>query len=236
MAYSRLQSIEEKKNIRRAYLTIFFSVVAVILLFFYGFPLVGKFSAFISEFGKSNKGVTVNDRTPPAPPRFNSFSNFTNQQNFQVTGSSEPGSTVKLTLNGTEQDNLADKDGNFTFNLNLMSGDNTFTAVAVDSAGNVSQKTQDYKVSFDSKAPALNLDSPSSGSQFYGSNQRQVTIKGSTDPNCQVTVNDRIVAVDDAGAFQYTTTLNQGDNKFTFKSVDQAGNSTSKDITLTFNP
>lgn len=236
MAYSRLASVEEKKNVRSALGYILLTIVGVLLLFFVGIPALGKFAAFVSDIGKSNKTITTNDHTPPAPPHFNTFNDFTNQQNVSVTGTTEAGATIKLTFNGNEQDALADKDGNFSFNLALDNGDNNFSAVAVDTAGNISQKSKDYKITYDNKPPDLTVDSPSDSAQFFGSAQRQVTIKGTTEATAQVTVNDRIVIVDDAGIFQYTTTLNEGSNTFAVKSTDQAGNTTEKDITVSFSP
>lgn len=236
MAYSRLASVEERKNMRKASFFILLSIAAILILFFFGLPILGKFAAFVSDLGRSNKSITTSDHTPPAPPHFNTFNDFTNQQNVNVTGTSEPGATIKLTFNGTEQDALVDKDGNFNFNLQLGSGENSFTAIAVDPAGNNSQTTQTFKITYDNKPPNLNIDSPSDGSQYFGSTQRQITIKGTAEPNTQVTINDRIVVVDDLGKFQYTTTLNEGANPFAIKASDQAGNTTEKDITLNFAP
>jgi len=151
-----------------------------------------------------------------------------------LSGSDEAGTTVKLTFNGKDMENVTDKSGKFTFSANLNDGENTFSAVAIDQAGNQSQKTQDYKITFDNKKPDLTISYPSDGSQFFGSNQRQVTIQGNTESNCQVTINDRIIAVDDTGKFQYTGSLNDGENKFNVKSTDQAGNTTEKNLTFTF--
>lgn len=232
--YSRLVSVEERKNTRNAVFFILLTIAAAALIFFVGLPILGNFAAFVSEIGKSTKPISSTDTTPPGPPRFSNFPDFTNQTNVNLNGNAEPGSTIKMTFNGAEEDQLADKDGKFTFSLSLNSGENDFSAVAVDPAGNVSQKTQDYKIIFDNKPPTLTIDSPSNGAQFLGSKQRQVTIQGTTETNCQVTVNDRIVAVDDNGKFQYTTTLNDGENKFAFKSTDQAGNTTEVDLTLNF--
>lgn len=236
MAYSRLASVEEKKNLRSAIFYVLLSIVALAILFVFGIPALGKVAAFVSDLGKSGKQITSTDKTPPAPPSFTPFNQFTNQQNISLTGSTEPGATVKLTFDGSEQDALGDKNGGFTFNVQLTTGENTFSAIAIDTAGNTSQKTQDYKITFDNKPPNLTVDSPSDGTQFFGSAQRQITIKGTTDSGDNVTVNDRIVIVEDNGAFQYTTTLNDGSNPFAIKATDQAGNTTEKDITLTFNP
>lgn len=236
MVYSRLQSVEEKRNVRRAIYFIFLTIAAIVLLFFYGIPLLGRFAGFVSDLGKSGKAISVNDHTPPAPPRFDFINNFTNQQNVNISGSTESGATIKLTFNGPTQDTLADKDGRFQFSVQLASGENTYSAVAVDTAGNVSQPTQNYSITYDNKPPELNIENPTDGSQFFGSAQRQVTISGSSDVGSQITINDRIVVLDDNGKFQYTLTLSDGENKFTIKSTDQAGNTTEKNITLNFTP
>lgn len=235
--YSRLNSVEEQKNLQKAVFFVILTALVVTGLFFIGIPTLGRFVAFVSDLGKSNKPITSTDKTPPPPPRFNIFPDFTNQKQVTLTGSAEPGSNVKLTFNGTEQDNIVDRDGSFSFsNLSLNDGRNSFSAVAIDPAGNTSQKTKEFNINFDNKPPDLTIDSPQDGTQFFGSNQRQITIQGTAEANAQVTVNDRIVAVDDNGKFQYTTTLNEGENKFTFKAADQAGNTTEKDLTLNFTP
>ncbi len=232
--YSRLASVEEKRNIKNAILFVALTIATITLIFFVGIPLLGKFAAFVSDIGKSDKPITNNDSTPPAPPRFNQFPDFTNQKNINLSGNSEAGANVKITFNGDEQSSLADKDGNFSFAFDLNDGDNIFSAIAVDTAGNVSQKTKEYKITFDNKAPDLTINSPSDGAQFFGSKQRQVTIQGTTEVGSKITINDRIISVDGTGKFQYTTTLNDGENKFNLKSTDEAGNITEKDLVLNF--
>lgn len=235
MAYSRRESVEEKKNFRSAAILIILSIAALVLIIVVGLPTIGKIATFVSVLRGGNVAVNSNDKTPPAPPTFNTFPDFTNQQATSISGTAEPGATVKFTFNGSEQDVLVDKDGNFSFaNLQLENGDNIFSAFAVDTAGNVSQKTAEKKITYDNKPPTLSIDTPIDGAKFFGSGQRQVTIQGTTDSGSNITINDRIVSVDDSGKFQYTLTLTDGDNKFAIKSVDPAGNLTEKDITLNF--
>lgn len=235
--YSRLASVEEKRNFRNA---IFFVVLTVAVgagLFFIGIPILGRFVGFVSGIGHGNTPIAVNDKTPPAPPRFNSFPEFTNQKTVDINGSSEPGAKVKLTFNGEEMETVVDKDGQFSFtDLVLSDGTNDFSATAQDSAGNVSLESKSFTITYDAKPPDLTIDNPQDGSQFFGSKERQVSIQGTTESGAQVTVNDRIVVVDDSGKYQYTTSLNDGENKFTVKSTDKAGNSTEKELTLSFSP
>lgn len=228
--------MEEKRNLRKAIVFVALTTAAIVLLVFIGIPFFGRLTVFVSDLRGGNKAISKNDIIPPGQPKFNYFPAFTNQQTAGIVGSSEPGATVKLDFNGNTQEVLADKEGNFSFSLQLTNGDNTFSAIAIDSSGNQSQKSKEYKITFDNKPPDLSVSSPGDGSTFFGSNQRQVTVQGTTEAGCQVTINDRIVSVDDNGIFQYTTTLSDGSNSFTVKSVDQAGNSTEKALTLNFTP
>lgn len=221
---------------RNAIFFIILTIAFISFVFFVGIPLLGKFTVFVSSLRGGNTQVSKTDTTPPAHPKFNNFPDFTNQQTASISGTTEPGATVKLTFNGNDQEVLSDNNGNFSFNIQLQNGANTFSAIATDTSGNQSQKSDDYTITFNNKPPDLTVSSPSDGASFFGSNQRQITIQGNTESGCQVTINDRIISVDDSGNFQYTTTLNQGSNPFVIKSVDQAGNTTEKDITLNFTP
>ena len=235
MRYSRLESVEEKRNFRNAVLFIILSIAAVVLLVIFGIPQIGKVATFVSGFKNNNKVTVSVDKTPPAPPNFGTYPSFTNQQTVSITGTAAPGVTVKLNFNGNSQSTLTDNSGNFTFsNLTLQTGNNIFSAVTVDTSGNTSQKTPDNTIVYDTKAPALVITSPSDGSSFFGSSQIQATIQGTTDTGASVTINDRIVSVDDSGKFEYTTTLSNGSNPFKVIATDQAGNTTEKDITLSF--
>lgn len=231
----RYINTEEKKNTKKAILFIVLTIASLALLYFLGIPALGKLAAFVSSM-KGNNKINSTDTTPPPPPKFRTFPSFSNNPNITLNGNTEAGTTVKLTLNGAESEVLSDNGGLFTFNITLDSGVNTFAAIAVDQAGNLSQKTDDYQITFDKEPPELEIKSPNDGTSYYGSSQRQITITGTTETEANITINDRIISVDDEGIFQYTTTLNEGGNNFNIKSTDQAGNTTEKSITLSFSP
>ena len=233
---SRLKSVEEKKNVRSAILFAILTVAVISLIFFVGIPVLGKFTAFVSGLRGGNKQISKTDTTPPAPPKFNYFSASTNQQNITISGSSEAGATITLNFNSAPQEVLTDANGAFSFNLTLPQGISNFSAIATDQAGNISQDSQSFQITFDNKNPELSITSPTDGTSFFGSIQRQVTIQGKTDSGSQVTINDRIISVDDLGNFQYTTTLNEGANQFIIKSTDQAGNTVELTTTYNFTP
>lgn len=227
---------EDKKNIRSAVIMVVLAILSILFLFFVGIPLIGKFTAYLGDLRKFNKNNVSDDVTPPAPPKFNSFSDFTNKKTFDITGTAEAGATIKLDFDGSEKQNLTDKNGNFTFNVELKADENSFSAIAVDPAGNTSQPTKTYSISFDDKPPELTITKPDDGASFFGITQRQLTIQGKTDPDTQVTINDRFVNVDSEGTFQFTLTMPDGQNTFNIKATDQAGNVTEKSLNVSFSP
>lgn len=234
--YSRRAKVEEKKNIRKAYWYIFLSIASLAILFFLGLPLIIKFAGFFTNLGKSDKPVDVSDITPPAPPQFNEFDEFTSKTSLKLEGRSEDGAIVTLTFNNKDSEAVANSEGKFSFDVDLNKGENSFYAKATDQAGNEGQVTDTFKIYFDNEKPELSLESPSDGETFYGSGQRQVNIKGSTDPDAEVFINDRFVTVSDDGTFSFATTLSEGINDFNIRAVDKASNETSVSISLNFNP
>jgi hypothetical protein len=232
--YSRLAGTEEKRNIRRAIAFGVLTVAAILFVFVFGLPTVAKFAAFLTDLRKGTTPIEKTDTTPPPPPRISTLPDATKESKLQVEGTSEAGSTVILSFNGDSQEVVASNDGSFTFSVILTKGENIFSLTAKDAAGNESQATPVYTVLFDNEPPKLEISSPGDGEQFFGSKQRQVTISGTTEPDITLTINDRIIKVDDNGSFTYATTLEEGENTFSAKAVDKAGNETEKSLTVHF--
>ena len=130
MRYSRLESVEEKKNFRNAVIFAVLSIAVIVGIVIYGLPAMGKVATFVSGLKSSNSPITT-DKTPPAPPNFNAYPSYTNQQTVNLTGSAAPAVTIKLNFNGKIQTTLTDNSGNFTFSgLNLQTGNNIFSSFA----------------------------------------------------------------------------------------------------------
>lgn len=232
--YSRLNIVEQNRNIKRAKAYIFLSIVTLIVLVIFGIPLLVKFAGFIGDLTKANKPVDIQDITPPAPPHFDDISDFTNNEGLEITGTSEAGATIKIRANNNDYEVIANNEGQFNFMFNLKKGENTIDAIAVDLGGNQSTQTATYTVVFDNEEPELEIESPQDGNTFYGSSQKQVTIKGSSNEKSEITINDRFVSLKDDNTFVYSSTLNEGSNEFKIKVVDEAGNETEKTLTVNF--
>jgi len=230
--YSRLTSLEEKRNLRRAILFIVVSVAALAGLFFYGVPLSANIASFFSGLKSGNSISQIKDTTPPGPPYLVNLPEATNQKNLEITGTCEPEATVILSVNDSESNTLADKDGNFVFTVSLDKGENKIWAKVRDRSGNVSQPSNTFTVVYDNEAPKLDITSPQDGTSFYGTKQKSVDLKGTTKAGSIFTVNDRLIRVNDDGTFIYPYNLSVGDNVLNFSVTDPAGNKTEKSLTL----
>lgn len=232
--YSRLASVEERKNVKNAYKYIVWSIIALVLLVFLGIPTLVRFAGFIGDIAKSDKPVEVNDITPPAPPQFDEIPEFTNKEILEITGQSENAAIIKIRANNNDSEVVANSEGKFNFTFNLNKGENSIDATATDLSGNQSTQTQTFRISYDNEDPELTVESPADGSSFFGSGQRQLSIKGAVDENADLRINDRFVSLKDDNTFSFATTLSEGENKFEIKATDPAGNESSTSLTVTF--
>jgi bacillopeptidase F len=232
--YSRLASVEEKKNIKKASLYLILSIAGSIVLVFYGLPFIINFAGFVGNLKKANE-IEFEDKTPPAPPQFETIPEYTNSPEVEILGTSEVGATVIFRANNSESEVVTDNDGQFNFKFNLKSGENTIDAKAKDTANNQSTQTKTYKIIFDNVPPEITIENPQNEASFYGSNQRQLVIKGSiNETKVNLTINDRFTSVDSEGKFIFSTTLQEGENVFNVKAVDFAGNETTTSFKVLF--
>ncbi|MBI2103749.1 hypothetical protein HYT59_01955 [Candidatus Woesebacteria bacterium] len=234
--YSRQQASEQRQNIKSAGIYIVLTIGAILLILFFGIPLIGKIAAFFHDLRTSNQPIDTNDTTPPAPPTFETLPEFTNKTVIEVVGRTEGGAIVKLSVNDKEEEVIANNEGAFNYKWSLWKGENKISAKARDSAGNESQDSEVRIVQYDNEPPSLEITSPENNASFGGTRARQVTIEGKTESRASVTINDRIVAVDQDGSFTFFTTLSDGQNNFTIKAKDRAGNETEKSLTVNFTP
>ncbi len=234
--YSRKVKVEESRNKKKALWFGFLTIVVLVLFFFYGFTALARLAVFLGDLKKGSQPVESNDTTPPIPPRFEPLPKATNKKQIEINGSTEPGATIELSINGKANELLANSDGEFRFAADLKSGDNIISAYSQDSAGNKSNETDTQTVILDTEAPSLEITKPQEGASFYGSKDRQLLIEGKTEENAQVNVNGRHVVVEGSGSFTFLMTLSEGENKLDIKTEDMAGNVTEKTITVTYSP
>lgn len=231
---SRLATVEQRRKRRRAFLLIILSALLLAGFLSYGPNAIGQLTGFIFRLKQSE--VSYKDTIAPVAPTINSLPEATNKKTITLTGSAEAGSTLKIFLNGKNvKDTLVDNSAVYSLEVELEEGENEIWATATDQAGNESPKSRKVIINFDTKPPDLEIESPKDGEQFYGKD-KIINVRGKTEAGSTVSVNGRIASTSVDGQFFIKLPLNEGENKLQIQAVDKAGNTTQKEITITYLP
>ena len=93
------------------------------------------------------------DLAAPTAPVLDPLGDRVQRSVVKVTGKSEPGATVVLTLNGEETEVMSGDNGRFVAEVRARPGKNALRAVGRDHAGNVSESSPEHTFTLDPKHP-----------------------------------------------------------------------------------
>ncbi len=222
----------KKKNLSRYYLLL--SVVFVVVLFKWGIPL---FINIISGPDGEQTAQTQVDNLPPQVPMLSALPEATNSARVFVNGYTEKEVDTELYINdGLVDSQKSDENGAIALDGVLEKGSNRIMVSAKDSAGNSSQSTVLF-ITYDNAPMDLLIGSPKDGTEYYGSTNQTVDIKGKVNkPNSTVIVNGSYAMTDKDGNFSQRILLNDGENNILIRATDKAGNTNEKNIKLRYNP
>lgn len=219
-----------KKTIFLGILTLVFGVLVLL----YGLPLLIKFSIFLGE-GKNKKNSVNEEKVlPPLAPIIIRDFEATNSAMVKIKGFAEAKVKVELYKNDVSIGiTEVSENGDFVFDkIKLEKGDNYFSAIAsTEKAGN-GDGSETINLVYDVDAPSLELTNPVEESLSV--DYTDFDIIGKTEKGSSVTVNGRIVKVDDDGNFKEKWQLNTGKNDLEVIARDVAGNERKKSISITF--
>ena len=233
---SRLQRVQEEKSKRQAVLFILLTFGLIVAVIFLGIPSLIRMAIFLSNLRTSGQAIETKDTAPPAPPRLQVLDEATNSANLQIKGFAEPGATLKLRLNGQEEEVVVDNQGEFIFDdLTLEEGENKLIAIAVDAGGNESKTSDLVTIVYDRESPQLTLTSPEEGQEFFDEDL-EVLVAGETDADARVNVNNFYTVVDTEGNFVKRLSLEEGENAIQVVAKDKAGNETTASVTVRYTP
>ncbi len=228
---SRLRSNVKKQSIH----IIIFIVVIVIILVLFGTNILIGFSVALDILRGSDKvEISQQGINYIAPPTLDPLPSATKADTVNISGSvtAVDDISINLYINGDSVEKVKpNKDGTFSFiNTKLSPGENEIKARSV-----ASEKQSDYskiiKIKYLNKNPNMEISKPSDG-QTFKKDLGQIRVSGKTDPGAKVTINDFWTITNDNGDFYYTYTLKDGENTLKFVSMDEAGNSTTKEIKI----
>lgn len=230
MYRSRLQSLQEKRDTRNATLIFIGTFMLIVVLGIAGFKGLPKLVVYLSN--AQTRSIYKNDLIPPPPPTFSVAYSATNSAVIDVPGQAEPDSMVYLTQNGESAGKIkAGSDGTFVFQgIALKTGNNSFQSLASDSSENQSKPSNVVYIAFSDKMPEINIDYPTDNLKV---STKRLEIRGATDQENRLTINDRWVMVDSQGKFSTSINLNPGENTLVFVVTDRATNVLRKELKVT---
>jgi uncharacterized protein YfaP (DUF2135 family) len=230
--YSRLARVEEAKARKTVLVYAFLTLAVILFLLFFGVRILTSISSFIQPEQKQT--TTDTDRTPPSPPQLDYVQPRTNVETQTIKGEAEPDAVVQISVNGSVTSTRSDSGGGFSLDVVLSEGDNTITAKATDTAGNMSNQSEVISINLDKTPPTLTVTKPTAG-QSFKSKDSPIRVEGQTDAE-RVTINDRIAVIDSQGKFSLPFNLSEGQNDLLVVAVDQAGNKTEMTISVSYTP
>lgn len=231
---SRLSNKAKKKSTQTLILTIIGIILILFILLKYGIPFISDLSFFTgraTSTADTNQPKVSNEDFIPIP-QVDPLPKATNKDEVTITGTSLSGLTVQLYLNGSRDDEAeVGSDGSFEFKTKLTDGDNIIKLRAVknDKEGEFSSSVT---VKYSKKDPELTIESPNDGANISGANP--IEVKGHTDQDNTVLVNDFQAIINPDGSWHYNLTLKGGDNEIKIVSTDSAGNKTEKTIHVNY--
>lgn len=224
----------EQKTKKNFALSVLGIILVILLAFKFGIPFLINFTLFLSGSQSKNE-IAVQNPSFIAPPVLDSFPQATSSANIIISGIASKNQIINLYINDELIDASKSKDdGKFLFRESIKPGENIIKVKAV--VNNVESDFSNTITTFFRNAPpSLNISFPSDG-QSFSKDQNMVEVKGTTDTDVKVTVNDHWAITDSYGNFSYNLPLQGGDNKIKVTATDLAGNKTEKELKITYSP
>ncbi len=234
---SRLSRHTERKSKQNLILSLIGIVAVIFIVLKLGIPLLINFSLFIADRKDGNDTQTLNsqDSSFIAPPVLDPLPIATNSAKVALSGTGNPNQTVKIYVNNSLATQVpTKKDGSFSLTTDIRKGLNTIRAKAVVK-DKESEFSEPVTVTYIDSKPTLDLSSPSEG-QTFSKDQNKAHVSGKASIGARVTVNGFWAIVDSEGNFSYSLPLNSGENQIKVVATDEAGNTTEKEVKVTYNP
>ena len=235
MRRSRLSKKSQKKSTQTLVLSVLGIAAILFLLFRYGIPLLSDasflFGRVTSNPKNDQKQNNKQDNYVPSP-ELDPLPKATKEQNIIVTGTSMSVLKVSIYLNGSKDNETeVSGDGTFEFSVELSEGDNIIKAKAFNDKGE-SEFSDSVTVTYKKSGPELSIDSPSDNADLKV--QNPIEVKGKSDPDVTVSVNDFQAVSGNDGSYSYFLTLKEGGNEIKVVATDLAGNKTEKTIRVNY--
>lgn len=236
LSRSRISRRIEKQSKRSSFLALLGTGVIVVAIFKFGIPLIAQLGTFFENLNPLDTEVQQNSTSFLQSPRIDVLPIATNSAAIKIAGVGIPEKNVELFVGEELVSKVkVDEDGKFAIaSLKLNLGQNIIRARMRDN-DNTSDFSESQTVIFDNTPPSLEVISPNQ-SQSFSKDQNTIEVKGKTEKEATVTVNDFRAIVDGDGSFSYLLRLSAGENIVRVKAQDLAGEETQVERKITYSP
>lgn len=204
------------------------------LIFTVGIKLLLNATLFISNL-TAKKPVNQLSKTDDTygSVDIDSIPTATNSSKIIVAGSVTNLNSLEFYLNAekVKQISLNSSDSFSEEIVDLQEGQNTVYVKGLFKDSTTTKKSKEFTVVYKAKKPKLEIKEPLDKSK---TSKSEIKIKGSTDKETFIKVNELPVVVDAQGNFEATVQLKEGDNSFTIIALDMAGNIETQTISVTY--
>jgi hypothetical protein len=226
---------EERKLKRKMLITALFFIGFSAFIFLIGIPFIIN---LIAGIGNGKKVQTASNEKEELlfAPVLDPVWEATNTSKIRLSGNTEKNISVKIFVNDKQKSKVTSNDeGKFTVpGLSLDEGENLITA-SIERNDSESTRSSVLNIIYKKDPPLLEIEKPKDGDRFLSEN-REIEIKGQTDPDNRVTINGRFVIVNNDGGFSQKLKLSDGDNSLKFVALDNAGNRSEQEIKVNYLP
>ncbi|OGD97213.1 hypothetical protein A3A49_02425 [Candidatus Curtissbacteria bacterium RIFCSPLOWO2_01_FULL_38_11b] len=228
----RLARKEESAIIKRIFYLSIISVALVIVIFTIGIPLLGRFADLLDSVFNNNTS-TISEGEIPLPPAVDTLPPTTNQLTITISGFSTNSLKVEIYKSGQLIDETNVDNGKFEFkDFRLDDGENRLSFRSINASGKSSDYTPEVVIILDKEPPDLEIQNPTEGQIFIENNK--IKVSGKTEKNAQVFASGFLANVNNDGNFEVFISLVEGENKIEVKAIDDAQNTTIKEIKVEF--
>lgn len=231
---SRLEKHQRKQFTTTIIIFIVILLVVLYFIFTIGIKIVLNTSLFIANLTskKTDTALTKNNNIYGAVD-IDNIPSATNSARIMVGGSVFNLNLLEFYINGEMVKEVAlSASDNFSEEIGELKEENNEVYIkAKTKDGKIVKQSKKFTVLYKSEKPKLEITEPTDGAK---TSKSEIKIKGTTDKETFVKINDLPVVVDAIGNFETNIRLKEGDNTITIIAQDQAGNRQEKTLTITY--
>ena len=228
---SRLRMHQNKVLSMQIILLVLF-VIGIFLFFLLGgFRLFIQATLLIPQLGGNEKNLEKSKDQFFGTLEVDQLPMGTNSARMIVSGTVRNFTTVSFILNGEKVKTISKKE-TFSEEIgDLQKGKNTIKLVATNTELKEEKSSETYLVILKTEKPKLEISEPSDKARL---STKELIVKGLTDPDVTVQVNNQPTVVNSTGQFQTQLILSEGETKLIVTAEDLYGNTEKKEIQVTY--